>query len=188
MNTELTIKSGNHGVKWGLIIGAVYGALVFIRYYFGSGNMLGFGLLTYLGFPVALILLFISGRQLRTANGGYIEMRDVFKSMFISVLIFEAIYMLVTFIYLKYIEPTFFDKLIDSTENLMIAAKRPQKEIDDIVNNFKETQEQTKQAGIFDLLKTYLFSVSITGVFAFLFAFIIKRKPPVYKQDNFLQP
>lgn len=188
MNTEQSADSGAHGVKWGLIIGAVYAVLVFIRYYFGYGNAIAFGLLTYLGFPVALVLLFISGRQLRKANGGYIEMRDLFKSLFISVLIFEAFYMLVTFIYLKFIRPDFFDKLIESTENLMIMTKRPQKEIDDVVSNFKQAQEQTKGIGILDILKTYLYSVGTTGLFALLFAFIIKRKPPAYERDNFLQP
>jgi hypothetical protein len=49
-------------------------------------------------------------------------------------------------------------------------------------------QQQSKGIGVFDIFKTYLYSVGTTGLFALLFAFIIKRKPPLYEQDNFLQP
>jgi hypothetical protein len=187
MNTEQTVDSGTHGLRWGLIIGVVYAFLVFLRYYFGSGNVLTFSLLTYVGFPIVLVLLFLCGRQLRIANGGYIEMREAFKTMFIAVLIFEAFYMLVTFVYLKYVDPNFFEKLRESTENLMIAAKTPQKDIDKMLGSLDQVQEQSKQVGVLDLFKTYLYSVGITGLFALLFAFIIKRKPPVFGKDEFLQ-
>lgn len=188
MNTEQSVDSGSHGIKWGLIIGAVYAVLVLLRYYFGSGNVLAFSLLTYVGFPIVLVMLFLSGRQLRIANGGHIEMREAFKAMFISVLIFEAFYMAVTFVYLKYLDPHFFEKLRQSTEDLMIAAKTPQKDIDKMLSNLDQVQEQSKQVGVLDLLKTYLYSIGLTGLFALLFAFILKRKPPVFQQDNFLQP
>ena len=187
MNTEQTVNSGSHGMRWGLIIGVVYAILVFLRYYVGSGNVLTFSLLTYVGYPIVLILLYICGRNLRTASGGYIEMREAFKTMFIAVLIFEAFYMMVTFIYLKYIDPTFFEKLRESTENLMISAKTPQKDIDKMLSSLDQVQEQSKQVGVLDLFKTYLYSVGITGLFALLFAFIIKRNPPAFREDQFLQ-
>lgn len=188
MNDEQTVNSGSHGIKWGLIIGAVYAVLVFLRYYIGAANIIGFSLFSFVGFPIVLILLFISGRKLRIANGGYIEMREVFKAMFISVMIFEAFYTLTTFIYLHYIDPVFFEKLRDSTEKMMIAAKTPQSDIDKMLKNFDQTQAQAKQGSVLDLFKSYLYTIGITGLFALLFAFILKRKPPVFHQDNFLQP
>jgi len=188
MNNETHVNTGAHGAKWGLIIGVVYAVLVFLRYYFGSGNVLAFSLLTYIGYPVVLVLLFLSGRYLRIANGGYIEMREAFKALFIAVLIFEFFYMVVTFVYLKYIDPNFFEKHPQSTENLMLAARTPQKDIDKMLGNLDQVREQSKQVGVLDLFKTYLYSVGITGLFALLFAFIIKRKPPVLRQDDFLQP
>ena len=154
MNNEQTVNSGALGVRWGLIIGVVYALLVFLRYYLGSGNILSFSLLTYVGFPIVLILLFLCGRQARINNGGHIEMREAFKTMFIAVLIFEVFYMLVTFVYLKYIDPAFFEKLRESTENLMIQAKTPQKDIDNMLGNLDQVQAQSKQIGVFDLLKT----------------------------------
>ena len=187
MNNEQTVNSGSHGLRWGLIIGAVYAALVFLRYRLGTSNVITFSFLTFLGFIVVLGLLFICGWQLRKQNGGWIEMKEAFKAMFIAVLLFEFFFMVVTVGYLKYIEPNFFEKLRTSTENLMIAAKTPQADIDNMLNNMDQLQEQSSKVGVFDFLKTYLYYVGITGLFALLFAFIIKRKPPVFHQDNFLQ-
>ena len=55
-------------------------------------------------------------------------------------------------------------------------------------------QKMDKQAAanmnVFDVLKSYLISISISGVFALIFALIIKKRkdPFLTQQDNFLQP
>lgn len=189
MNNDQTVNSGSHGVRWGLIIGAVYALLVFLRYGFGANNFLMFGIITFVGFFAVMGLLFYSGKKLRDDNGGWIEMREAFKSMFISVLIFELFFMVMTLVYLKYIDPNFFEKLRDSTETIMIAAKAPQADIDKALENLDQaqTQAQYSKINVLDFLKTYLYTVGLTGLFALLFAFILKRKPPVFNQDNFLQ-
>lgn len=187
MNNEQTVDSGAHGIKWGLIIGVVYAVLVFLRYRLGTSNVMFFSILTFLGFIATMILLFYSGWKLRQENGGWIEMREAFKAMFIAVLIFEALFMLMTLVYLKYIDPNFFEKLRESTETMLLTANTPQRDIDNMLNNMDQLQTQYSQISIFDFLKTYLYSVGITGLFALLFAYIIKRKPVVFNQDNFLQ-
>jgi hypothetical protein len=115
-------------------------------------------------------------------------MREAFKAMFIAVLIFEFFYMVTTLVYLKYIDPNFFGKLRDNTENMLIAAKAPQADIDKTLKVLEQAQEQTQytRINVFDFLKTYLYTVGMTGLFALLFAFILKRKPPVF-QDHFPQ-
>jgi glucan phosphoethanolaminetransferase (alkaline phosphatase superfamily) len=185
---EQTVNSGSHGIRWGLIIGVAYAIMIFLRYRLGSGNVITFSFMTFITFIVVLVLLFICGRKLRQQNGGWLEMREAFKAMFIAVLIFEFFFMIVTLIYLKYIDPNFFGKLRDSTENLMLAANQPQGEIDKMLSNMDQLQEQSSKVGVFDFLKTYLYYVGITGLFALFFAFILKRKPPVFHQDNFIQP
>ncbi len=187
MNNEQTVDSGAHGIRWGLIIGVVYAILVFLRYRLGTNNVMFFSILTFLGFIGTMILLFYSGWKLRQENGGWIEMREAFKAMFIAVLIFEAFFMAMTLVYLKYIDPNFFEKLRESTETMLLAANTPQGDIDNMLNNMDQLQTQYNQISVFDFLKTYLYSVGITGLFALLFAFILKRKPPVFNQDNFLQ-
>lgn len=187
MNNEQTVDSGAHGIKWGLIIGVAYAVLVFLRYYLGTNNVMLFSMMTFFGFIIAIGILFYSGWKLRQQNGGWIEMREAFKAMFIAVLIFEAFFMLTTLVYLKYIEPNFFEKLRESTESMLLATNAPQSDIDNMLKNMDQLQTQYNQISVFDFLKTYLYSVGITGLFALLFAFILKRKPPVFQQDDFLQ-
>jgi hypothetical protein len=104
------------------------------------------------------------------------------------VLIFEFFFLATTLVYLKYIDPNFFEKLRESTENIMIAARAPQADIDKALQNMDQMQaQQYSQITIFDFLKSYLYTVGMIGLFALLFAFILKRKPPVFPQDNFIQ-
>jgi amino acid transporter len=188
MNTEQTVNSGSHGLKWGLIISVVYAILLFLRFYFGASSFLAFFGLTFVGYAVVLILTFICGYRLRRDNGGWIEMKEVFKSMFIAVLVYEFVYMLFTFVYLKYVDPTFFDKLRASTEDILQAVKQPQSDTNKILNNIDLMKDQAKNMGTFDFIRSYLTYVGITGLFALLFSFILKRKPPVLREDNFYQP
>jgi hypothetical protein len=189
MTNEQMVNSGSHGVKWGLIIGGIYAVLVFLRYQLGANNFITFGICTFAGFLIVMFLLYYSGLKLRQENGGWIEMRDAFKSLFISVLIFEFFFLATTLIYLKYIDPNFFEKLRVSTENMMIAARTPQADIDKALENMDQMQaQQYSQVTVFDFLKSYLYTVGIIGLFALLFAFILKRQPPVFPQENLHQP
>jgi hypothetical protein len=187
MNNEQTVDSGSHGIRWGLIIGGVYLVLLFLRYYVGATSFIAFSGLTFVGFISVVIMLLVSGFQLRKKNGGWIEMKEAFKAMFISVLIIEFIYLIFTFVYLKYVDPTFFDKLRISTEELLLATKQSQSDVDAAVKNIDLMKEQSLNMGVFDFLRSYLTYVGIMGLFALLFAFIIKRKPPVFEQDQFNQ-
>lgn len=187
MNNEQTVNSGSHGIKWGLIIGAIYAFFVVIRHSLGAANPIYYSMLMFVGFVVAIVLLFFCGRTLRRNNGGWIEMKEVFKSMFIAVLIFEAFFTIAYFFYLRYINPGFFDAFMTSSENLLLAANRPQSEVDKLINTLEQSKDQIMTTSVFDLLKTYLYYVGITGLFAILFAFILRRKPPMFDQGTFPQ-
>lgn len=187
MNNEQTVNSASHGVRWGLLIGAVYAVLLFLRFYLGASSFITFSGLTFVGYITVLVLLFFCGYQLRKANGGWIEMKEVFKGMFIAVLIFEFIYMAFTFIYLKYIDPHFFDKLRSSTETILLATKQPQSDIDKALESMELMKKQALEMGAFDFIRSYLTYVGVTGLFALIFSFILRRNPPVVNQDNYFQ-
>ena len=177
-------NSGSHGLKWGIIIGVVYCLLLFLRFYLGANNAGIFGLLTFVGYLTVIILLFICGISFRKQIGGYIEMKEAFKTMFIAVLLFELLYSIFTVIYLKYIDPNFFDKFRVSTENLLLMAKQSQADNDKILQGIDQWADAARNLNAFDFLKTYLYNVAVTGLFALIFAFIIKKKQP-FANDNF---
>jgi hypothetical protein len=175
------------GVKWGIIIGIVYTILLLLRYSTGASNPIMLGLWAFVGYCIVLIMLLVSGFQLRKKNGGFIEMKEAFKILFLSVLIFELFYALFNFIYLKYVNPDFFQRLKDSTEALLQKSNQPQEKIDEMLQKMDE--QAAANMKLVDVLKSYLISISISGVFALIFALIIrKRKDPfTTQQDNFLQ-
>jgi hypothetical protein len=186
MNNEQSVNSGAHGIKWGLMIGFVYAIFVVLRHSVGGGNPVYYSMLMFAGYTVVLVMLFFCGRQLRKQNGDWIEMKEVFKAMFIAVLIFELFFTITYFVYLKYINPGFFEAFRTNSENLLIEARRPQKEIDDLVAAMDLSRNQILNSNAFDFFKTYLYYVGVTGLFAIIFAFFLRRKPPVF-QDNFEQ-
>ena len=177
-------NSGSHGLLWGVIIGIVYCLFLFLRFNMGANNAGIFGMLTFAGFLTVIVLLFICGTTFRRKNGGYLEMKEAFKTMFIAVLVLELFYSIFTIIYLKYIDPNFFDKFRVSTESLLNMAKQSQADSDKILANVDQWANQAKNLTIFDFLKTYLYNVAITGLFALIFAFIIKKKQP-FANENF---
>lgn len=175
------------GVKWGIIIGVAYTILLLLRYSTGATNPIMLGLWAFVGYIIVLTMLLVSGFQLRKKNGGFIEMKEAFKILFLSVLIFELFYALFNFIYLKYVNPEFFHRLKDATEELLIKSNQPQEKIDEMLAKMDE--QAASNMKILDVLKSYLISISISGVFALIFALIVrKRKDPfINQQENFLQ-
>ena len=177
----------SHGVKWGVIIGIVYSILLFLRYNSGAGNPVMLGLWSFLGYIIVLILMFVAGFQLRKKNGGYLELKEAFKILFLSVLIFELFYVLFNFIYLKYVNPHFFQTLRDATEELLVKSNQPQDKIDDMLS--KLDQQAASNMNLLDVLKSYLVSICISGIFALIISLIVKKRkdPFLTQQDNFLQ-
>lgn len=178
-------NSGSHGLKWGLIIGLVYCALLYLRFSLGANNAGIFGLLTFAGFITAIVLLFFCGLNFRKKNGGFVLMKEAFKTMFIAVLIFELFYSIFSLVYLRYIDPGFFDKFRLSTEKLLLMAKQAQSDNEKILEGIDQWAAQARALNVFDFLKSYLYNVAITGFFALLFAFIIKRKPAPFQPQGF---
>jgi len=177
-------NSGSHGLKWGIIIGIVYCIMLFLRFNIGANNAAIFTGLILVGFLTVVILLFICGIQFRKKNGGYVEMKEAFKTMFIAVLVLELFYSVFTMVYLKYVDPQFFSKFRTSTENMLNIAKQSQEYNDRVLNTIDQWAAQAKSLTVFDFLKTYLYNVAVTGLFALIFAFIIKKKQP-FANDNF---
>jgi hypothetical protein len=158
--------------------------MLWLRYSMGATNPLFMGLWVFVGYVLVLILLLVSGFQLRKLNGGFIEFKEVFKYLFISVLIFEAFYTAFNFIYLTYVDPDFFQKFRDSTEDFLIRQNTPQDQIDNALERLNE--EGAANQDIMSVLKTFLFSISVSGLMALMFSFIIRKKDP-FEQEKEIQ-
>jgi hypothetical protein len=175
-----------HSVKWGMIIGLAYCVLLWLRYNMGTNNLIMLGIWSFIGFLIVLVLLLMSGFQLRKKLGGFIEFKTIFKYLFITVLIYEAFYAVFNFIYIKYIDPEFFTKLKVAMEELLVKANESQDKIDEALA--KMDKDAAAATTFLGLLKSYLISIAISGTCALIIAAIIKKKNPFQsEQETFLQ-
>ncbi|HEY4965676.1 MAG TPA: DUF4199 domain-containing protein [Puia sp.] len=163
-------------VRYGLITGFIYIILLFIRYHFSSSNPIFFGLFAIASYVVILLLFLFTGIRRKKQLGGSGEMKDIFQAIFISILIAELCYVLFNWIYFKFIDPAFWEKLKAASLVIMEKARLPQDQIDEKMKNFKDVDQQTKPWG---LIKGYGTGVVVDSIFGLLFASILRTKKPV---------
>jgi hypothetical protein len=163
-----------HGLKWGIIIGIVYCLFLFLRYNQGAKNPMLFGLWTLVGYIIVLVMLLICGINRKKKLGGYIELKDAFQTMFMAVIGFEFLYMAFNFLYLKIVDPDFFDNFKVAMENLLEKSNIDREQIDKRLENFdKDAAKNMNLAGSFT---SFAFSIMMSGIFALIFALLIRKK------------
>jgi hypothetical protein len=136
-------------VRFGLITGMLYAALLFLRYRFFASNPMQFGVSALISYVLILLMYLFTGIARKKELGGYGETREIFQSIFIVILITELVYVLFNFIYLKFIDPAFWENL--KAESL--------------------SYYQSLNIG-------YGFSVVIDSLFGLIFASILRKKRP----------
>lgn len=175
-------ENSMHGLKWGLIISAVYIVFLYLRFSVGGNNILYMGAFVIIGFIAAMVLLFLTGYTRRKQLGGYIELKDVFQTMFVAVVIYEFVYALFSFVYLKYIDPEFMTRISALTEDTLIKAGKSQSEVDEMLS--KTNAEDARKMTGTGLLMSYLYGLAVSGVFALIFALILKKKRPMFEDEH----
>jgi hypothetical protein len=168
------------GIQYGIITGVLYIVLLFIRYRFTYWNSNYIGIIAVISYVLILVMFFITGVMRRKQLGGVAEMKDIFQSIFIAILITELCYVLFTWIYLKYIDPGFWEKLRTVSLEILKKINAPQDQIDEQMKGFKDADQLTKPLG---LIKGYGSSVVIDSIFGLLFASLLRKKTPVIASD-----
>ncbi len=162
-------------LRFGLITGLVYMILLFFRYKYFASNPVHFGLSALVTYIIILILYLFTGIARRNELGGYGESREIFQSIFIVILITELVYILFNLIYLKYIDPAFWENLKTTSLSYYKDLKMNSEQMNQRMNSFKDVDQQTKPMG---LLKGYGFSVIIDSLFGLIIASILRKKKP----------
>lgn len=172
----------SYGVKWGLIIGVAYIGLLYARYASAASHPILMSLLTLVGFVIVVGLLVACGVGLRKKNGGYLEVKEAFKVLFLAVLIYEMCYSVFSFIYLKYVDPNFFMAFRDNMVALMKQSGQPQAKIDEISKGVDVNAG--RDMNIFDMLKGYLVGISVSGIIALITSLALRKKSPNQPKAN----
>lgn len=170
-------KNLQTGLSYGILIGVIYCLIAFTRWSMTS-NLILFGVIAFVGYLIILGLMFWEAFQRRKMEPkGVIDLKNLFQTLFVSVLIFELIYAIYNFLHLKYIDPNIIEKMKDGMTAMMdkMGAQMTDTQREESLSRFDEMKKSTEPL---QLLKSYLISIAISGFFAFIISLTMRKKNP----------
>ena len=175
-------KNVSIGITYGVIIGLIYVILLFFRWS-AATDFIKLGLYTFASFLILLALLFFEAHQRRKLEGGFIDLKSLFQTLFISVIIFELFYSIYTYIHLTYIDPTIGDRMREGMQEMF--DKVGDRMSDDDKEKALERMGDIKKATqLPQMIKSYLSAVALSGILSLIVAAIMKKKKPVFEEIN----
>jgi len=172
-----------NGLRFGLITAALYMLLLFIRYHFFYTSPAAFSVFSIVSYLIILVMFLLACIARRKELGGYAELREIFQSVFIVILITEAVYVFFNFLYLKYIDPGFYARFeagyLAYFRHENLSTEQEQQE----VKNIRSFLETTKPSYLW---KGFAPAVVADSLICFVFAFVLRRKKPIAPETNSL--
>src|SRR5687767_11710529 len=98
-------------VKMGIILGLLYCVLIYCQNQFFYTNPFQFGSTKLFCYLLILVGIFYTGYLSKKEMGGYITFQECLRSMLLAIAILELFYLVFSTLYIKFIDPNFFDKL-----------------------------------------------------------------------------
>jgi len=173
-----TKQSLSTPLKMGLIIGLVYCIFIFIQNQFFYANPIQFAVIKTLCYLIIIGAYFYTGYIAKKELGGYITFQECLKSMLVAIAITELIYVAFGIIYIKFIDPSFLDKMKVAYLAFFQNAKMSPDQITQQMDKFNEAGKIT----FWSIIQSYGFSIIIDAVFAVIIAAILKKPRPIF--DN----
>lgn len=103
------------GLTFGLITGLIYVVLLFVRYNFFAYSPVAYNTFAFAAYIVILGMFLFCGIRRKKQLGEYSETREIFFTLFITILITETIYVVFNYIYLTFIDPEFLKRYLQVT-------------------------------------------------------------------------
>lgn len=168
------------GIKFGIAAGIVYILMLVLRYMFFGVNPLTLGVMAFLAYIILIVFFIVSARYRKKELGGYADVKQLFQTIFIVILIAEICYSVFNYIYLKYIDPTYLDRFVQNTQEWMEKMKLPEEQMD----KMRESLDVQKTTGMKTILIGFAQAVVIDSIIGLIIAFIMKKQRPVSDFDN----
>jgi len=166
------------GLRYGLITGILYFILLFCRFKFFSSDPRYFLLSAIVSYFIIIIMYLVTAIGRRNELGGYARLKEIFTSVFIFILITELAYIIFNLIYLKIVDPLFWQNFEASVQTKLQMAHVPAEEIDQQMKGFKDMEKQSSPG---NLIMGYGISVIIDCVFGLIFAIILLKQNPAIR-------
>jgi len=163
------------GIRYGWIAGLVYAVLLFCRFRFFASDATTYFSFTLASYILVLLIFLFSGIARKKELGGFAHVREIFQSIFITILITELIYVFFVLLYMKFIDPGFLNRFRDSALAEFQKMGLAKNDLDMRMQGIDSLADQVKPAG---LVKGFGTAVVIDSIFGFMFAFILRKTKP----------
>lgn len=169
-------------LRWGLIIGFVSIFLFTIYSMFLMTSMGIWGTLTWgvFSFIIIMILLAVMALQQRKEMGGFINFREAFSAVFVSILIIVVLSQLYTYVYMNFIDPDYFERMREMSLNMAYSFGGSDEQADMAAEQVEKQIE--KQRNISSIFIGMAGSVILYSLFGFIIAAVVKKKKPEHLQ------
>src|SRR5690606_35021317 len=129
-------------------------------------------------YVVILAIYVMAGLTRKKELGGYADVKELFQTIFIVILIAELAYGLFNYIYLNFIDPEFFNRYMETTREYHQRIGGDVERMDDQIEKLKEQNEIRASVSTTLLgIATWIIVDSIIGL---LIALIIRKPKPKY--------
>ena len=97
--------------------------------------------------------------------------------MLLTIAILELFYLVFSTLYIKFIDPNFFEKLKAAWEVYFVKNNVPEDKVKESLDKFNESRD----IKVWGLIQSYGFAIIIDAVFAVIFAAILKKQKTVFE-------
>ena len=112
---------------------------------------------------------------------GYADFKDIFQTIFIAIIITEIVYVVFNAVYLKYVDPSFFDNFKLVTRNFLEKSGLSQDQVDEKMKTFDDANKQLTPLGLIKGFGTWVVIDSIIGM---IYAAILRKKKDIFQEPK----
>ncbi|MEJ7684422.1 MAG: DUF4199 domain-containing protein [Segetibacter sp.] len=128
---------------------------------------------------VFLVLFYFTGVARRKQLGGYADFKEIFQAILLAIVITELSYAIFNFVYLKYIEPGFFDRFSQTSKLNFKKAGWTDERIGQQMDKLKDAFTQLSPV---NALKGMGMWIVIDCIFGLIFSTFLKRISKIFRK------
>jgi len=178
MDNITSAEKNKLALTYAPLVGIIY-IIIITAVNLTIGNMILFYVMKFIGYVLYFVILGILATRIKKANGGYIEFREIFGALFIMILVAELMYFVYSFIYTKYIDPHFMDRMKVAYLSFMEKMKTPDDKLEEASKNFDKAIAESKTFDFGKSLLSYFEIVVMDCLFGLIVCLIVKKPRPV---------
>jgi hypothetical protein len=167
------------GLQYGFAGAVIYCILLFIRFKYFATDPLSYGGFAVSSYLFFLVLFYFTGVARRKQLGGYADFKEIFQAILLAIVITELSYAIFNFVYLKYIEPGFFDRFSQTSKLNFKKAGWTDERIGQQMDKLKDAFTQLSPV---NALKGMGMWIVIDCIFGLIFSTFLKKNKQNFQE------